>query len=125
MVISKYNVLTILIILVFVPYMLQEPWFLENRQAYVGLAPLLATGLLYLPFGFGIRKPNKLSEMSVTLAIFALLLGIAFPALVLMMMFLAKSSVLGATLNQPFYYIAIVLSYLAMIYQIGAFFRKK
>lgn len=125
MVISKYNVLTILILLVFVPYMFQEPGFLENRQAYYGLVPLLATGLLYLPFGFGVRKPNRHSEMSTRLATMALLIGIALPALVLIIMFMAQSTILGGTLNKLFYYVGILLAYLALIYQIGAFFRIK
>jgi len=125
MAVSKYNVLTILIILVFVPYMLQEPGFLDSRYGYAGLVPLLATGLLYLPFGFGLRKPNKYSETSSNLFALALVLGVGVPALVLVLMFIAQSTVLGLGFNKFFYYIAIVLAYLALLYQIGAFFIKK
>lgn len=125
MVISKYNVLTVLILLVFVPYMLQEPGFLENSHAYYGLAPLLATGLLYLPIGFGVRRPNRYSEMSASLATLALLIGVALPALVIFIMFMVQSTVLGGSFNQLFYYIGILLSYLALIYQAGSFFRNK
>lgn len=125
MAVSKYNALTILVILVFVPYMIQEPGFLDFRYGYSGLVPLLATGLLYLPFGLGLRKPNKYSETSSTLAALALVLGVAVPALVMVLMLVSQSTVLGLTFNKPFYYIAIVLAYLAMVYQIGAFFSRK
>lgn len=123
MAISKYNVLTILILLVFVPYMLQEPGYLDNRHAYAGLVPLLAAGLLFVPMGFHLRKANKYSEMAAMLAILALAIGVGIPTIVIVLSFMAKGGVLLA-FNTPFYYIGIILSNLAMIYQIGALFKK-
>ncbi|PWB38745.1 MAG: hypothetical protein C3F02_02445 [Parcubacteria group bacterium] len=99
--------------------------FLDNKSAYYGLAPLLATAFLYIPFGFGVRKPNKYSELSAFVATLSLIIGIAIPSLVLLLMFMAHSAALGGVFNRLFYYIGIVLAYIAMLYQVGAFFRMK
>lgn len=120
--INKYGILTILIILVFVPFLLEEQTLLAGRNIYFGLAPLLITGFLYLPFAFQVRKANRYSETSAMLSTLSLILGVGIQAFALVLDLFVQSDYLGLAMFLPLQFLAIVLAAVAMVYQIGAYF---
>ena len=119
---DKYTIMAWLIFILYVWYVLAVSQD-DTGFGYYALLPFLLTGFLYLPFGMGKRKENKLSQTSLNISVFIFLL--------LLLTFIL-GWVYGLLGKEPYmlfsflsYWIVIVGSIFATVLQIGALARKK